>query len=79
METYLVICEIDFYFDDGKSDTTTHSEMIAMTEVHSYSDAVTRAEAYYGEDLISIKVTLIEGPFCPLNDYMVDQIMTGEV
>lgn len=75
METYLAICEIDFYFDDGK----TASETIAMTEVRNYTDAVTRAEAYYGEDLISIKVTLVEGPFCPLNDYMVDQIMTGEV
>ena len=78
METYLAICEVDFYFDDG-SENTTHSETIAMTEVRNYTDAVTRAEAYYGDDLISIKVTLIEGPFCPLNNYMVDQIMAGEV
>ena len=79
METYLAICEIDFYFDDGDNTNTTHSETIAMTEVRNYADAVARAESYYGEDLISIKVTLIDGPFCPLNDYMVDQIMTGEV
>lgn len=76
IDTYLAICEIDYYNEDAD---TTETEHVAITNVANYADAVSRAEAYYGEDICGIRVTLLDGPFCPLNENMVDLIMRDVV
>ena len=75
-DTYLAICEINYY---DECDENTETEYIAITNVANYAEAVEKAENYYRDDLCGIHVTLLDGPFCPLNDNMVDLIMRGVV
>ena len=75
-DTYLAICEIDYY---NESTENTETECIAITNVANYTEAVEKAENYYRDDLYGIRVTLLDGPFCPLNDNMADLIIRGVV
>ena len=74
-DTYLAICEIDHYNESDNVET----EYIAITNVANFAEAVSKAENYYRDNLCGIRVTLLDGPFCPLNENMVDLIMRGVV
>ena len=55
-DTYLAICEIDYY-DECNENTDT--ECIAITNVANYAEAVEKAENYYGHFILTTK----EGKF----------------
>lgn len=65
-------------FDAG--DNNSYKENIVLTEVENFVDAVSRIEAYYGNDLESIlELNLFEGPFVVLNDRALEALCCGEL
>lgn len=65
-------------FDAG--DNNSYKENIVLTEVENFVDAVSRIEAYYGNDLESIlELNLFEGPFVILSDRALEALCCGEL
>ena len=65
-------------FDAG--DNNSYKENIILTEVENFVDAVSRIEAYYGNDLESIlELNLFEGPFVILNDRALEALCCGDL
>lgn len=76
MKNYAAIAIIN-YFND--TDEKTDKEIIVLTEVESYKDAMARIEDYYGLDLESLQITLIDGPFLKIDSQMLDKIMMEDI
>lgn len=65
-------------FDAG--DNNSHKKNIVLTEVENFVDAVSRIEAYYGNNLESIlELNLFEGPFVVLNDKALEALCSGKL
>ena len=75
MKEFTAIAEITFLDID---DITEKNENIILTEVSSFTDAMPRIEEYYGKDLISAKITLVEGPYLIVSDEVINKLKTGE-
>lgn len=61
-------------------DDISMEENIVLTEVENFVDAVTRIEAYYGNDLEAIiELNLFEGPFVVLNDRALEALCCGDL
>lgn len=73
---FIAICEISFY---SIPDEDYINENIVLTEVNTYAEAMTRIEAYYGNDLESARITLLDGPFLRISNRIIDEIMTKEI
>ena len=75
MKECIAVAEIDFLYIDN---TTEKHENIILTEVANYADAMTRVEEYYGTDLISAKITLLEGPYPIVSDDLISKLKEGK-
>ena len=75
MKECIAVAEIDFLYID---DTTEKHENIILTEVANYVDAMTRVEEYYGTDLVSAKITLLEGPYLIASDEIISKLKEGK-
>lgn len=61
-------------------DDISYEENIVLTEVENFVDAVTRIEAFYGNDLEAIiELNLFEGPFVTLNDRALEALVCGDL
>lgn len=61
-------------------DDNSCEENIVLTEVENFVDAVTRIEAFYGNDLEAIiELNLFEGPFVVLNDRALEALVCGDL
>ena len=76
MKNYAAIAIIN-YFND--TDEKTDKEIIVLTEVENYRDAMARIEDYYWPDLESLQITLIDGPFLKIDSQILDKIMMEDI
>ena len=56
---YAAICDVEYWNDVTNSTAIEH---IGITHVATFADAMTLVEEYYGTDLVSVKMTIVEGP-----------------
>lgn len=63
METFTAFCEIVWWNDNEKTE-----EQIILTEIPDFVTAMTKIEAYYGNDLHSCKITLVGSSFLLVSD-----------
>jgi hypothetical protein len=56
---YAAICDVEYWNDTTNS---TAMEHIGITHVTTFTDAMALVEEYYGADIVSIKMTILEGP-----------------
>ena len=75
MKDCIAVAEIEFLYID---DITKKNENIILTEVANYADAMTRVEEYYRKDLVSAKITLLEGPYPIVSDEIINKLKAGE-
>lgn len=77
MKEFYATATIQFYNQiEGRS----QKENIVLTEVENFVDAVTRIEAYYGNDLETIiELNLFEGPFVLLSDRALEALCCGDL
>ena len=75
MDYYMAVCEVEWY---SEFDNRSITEYIGITNIDNYASAMNLVEAYYGDDIESVKITLLEGPFIHLNKDMADRIINGE-
>jgi hypothetical protein len=74
MKEFIALAYVNFY-NDVTDETDT--ECIVLTEVENYSDAMNRIEAFYSQDLESVELTLLEGPFLTISHNTFEKIMEG--
>ena len=69
---YAAICDVEYW-----SDTTngTAIEHIGITHITNFTDAMALVEQYYGDDLVSVKITIVEGPVFHLSRAEADRII----
>ena len=69
---YAAICDIEYW-----SDTTngTAIEHIGITHITNFTDAMALVEDYYGTDLVSVKMTMLEGPVFHFSHAEADRII----
>ena len=56
---YAAICDVEYWNDTTNG---TAMEHIGITHITTFTDAMALVEEYYGTDLVSIKMTMVEGP-----------------
>lgn len=76
MKEFYATAIIQYYGCDNNS----HKENIVLSEVENFVDAVTRIEAFYGNDLETIiELNLFEGPFVTLNNKALEALARGDL
>lgn len=80
MKEFFAVCRITFiteYTEEYKEET----DYVILTDIDTYSDAVSRLEEYYGNDLISLTITLFDGPIFRMPKEIYDSIIEngGEI
>lgn len=80
MKEFFAVCRITFiaeYTEEYKEET----DYIILTDIDTYSDAVSKLEEYYGDDLISLTVTLFDGPIFRMSKEIYDSLLEngGEI
>lgn len=66
------ICDIEYWSDTTDSTTTEH---IGITHIANFTDAMALVEEYYGTDLVSVKMTIVEGPVFHFTHTEADRII----
>ena len=56
---YAAICAVEYWTD---TTNVTAMEHIGITHITNFTDAMALVEEYYGTDLVSVKMTIVEGP-----------------
>lgn len=69
---YAAICDVEYWNDVTNSTAIEH---IGITHVATFADAMALVEEYYGADIVSIKMTLLEGPGFHLTRAEADRII----
>lgn len=75
MDYYMAVCEVERY---SEVDNRSITEYVDITNIDNYASAMNLVEEYYGDDIESVKITLLKGPFIHLNKDMADRIINGE-
>lgn len=80
MKEFFAVCRITFiaeYTEEYKEET----DYIILTDIDTYSEAVSKLEEYYGDDLISLTVTLFDGPVFRMPKEIYDSLLEngGEI
>lgn len=77
MKDFYATATIQFY---NQVEETSQEENIVLTEVENFVDAVTRIEAFYGNDLEAIiELNLFEGPFVTLSNKALEALCCGDL
>lgn len=69
---YAAICDVEYWSDTTNGTATEH---IGITHVTTFTDAMALVEDYYGNDLVSVKITIVEGPVFHLSRAEADRII----
>jgi hypothetical protein len=69
---YAAICDVEYWNDVTNSTAIEH---IGITHVTNFTDAMALVEEYYGADIVSIKMTILEGPGFHLTRAEADRII----
>ena len=69
---YAAICDVEYWSDTTNGTATEH---IGITHITTFTDAMALIEDYYGNDLVSIKITIVEGPVFHLSRAEADRII----
>ena len=72
--TSLAVCRVDWYNSDEHEECTEYS----VIQAEDYHAAVDELEEYYGEDIITMEVTLIEAGPLMIGKELADKIICGE-
>lgn len=80
MKEFFAVCRITFiaeYAEEYKEET----DYIILTDIDTYSEAVSKLEEYYGDDLVSLTVTLFDGPVFRIPKEIYDSLLEngGEI
>lgn len=80
MKEFFAVCRITFiaeYTEEYKEET----DYIVLTDINTYSDTVSELEEYYGDDLVSLTVTLFDGPVFRIPKEIYDSLLEngGEI
>lgn len=69
---YAAICDVEYW-----SETTngTAIEHIGITHIATFTDAMALVEQHYGDDLVSVKMTIVEGPVFHFSRSEADRII----
>ena len=70
-DLYTALCSVSFYEADGN----LAKEHIVITGVENFKEAVERVEAYYGNDLASLRITLHCDPYLIIDEHKYDELM----
>lgn len=73
-ETFLAIAKVSWYNEDNVIET----DYIAITRVDDFCEAMRRIEEYYGNDLESVFIKLVDGPFCQLPREYAEKIFSED-
>lgn len=76
MKEFIAIATVSYYNDNTN---TTETEKIVLTEVENFVDAMERIEKYYSQDLESVVIEVLEGPFLKLTDEAIEILMEAEL
>jgi len=72
--TSLAVCRVDWYDSDEHEERTEY----VVIQAKDYYDAVDELEEYYGDDIITMEITLIEpGPLL-IGKELADKIICGD-
>lgn len=71
---FLAICEVEWW--DEMNDQTLVN-CIVLTDMKDYAEVGQRVQGYYGETLVSLKITLINGPFLPITSEGKELLLNG--
>lgn len=69
---YAAICDVEYWNTTTNGTATEH---IGITHITTFTDAMALVEDYYGNDLVSIKITIVEGPVFHLSRAEADRII----
>lgn len=69
---YAAICDVEYWSDTTNGTATEH---IGITHITTFTDAMALVEEYYGTDLVSVKMTIVEGPVFHLTRTEADRII----
>lgn len=69
---YAAICDVEYWSDTTNGTATEH---IGITHITTFTDAMALVEDYYGNDLVSVKITILEGPVFHLSHAEADRII----
>lgn len=69
---YAAICDVEYWNDVTNSTAIEH---IGITHVATFADAMALVEEHYGADIVSIKMTILEGPGFHLTRTEADRII----
>ena len=77
---FFAVCEIVYLYDDGEQ-YKEETEYIVLTNVYNFSETMSKVEEFYGSDLISIKMTLLEHPHLTISKEIYEKILekNGEI
>lgn len=69
---YAAICDVEYWNDTTNGTAIEH---IGITHVATFTDAMALVEEHYGTDLVSVKMTMLEGPVFHLTRAEADRII----
>jgi hypothetical protein len=65
METYTAICKVEYWDYDEKK---LRTDYFAATGITTFTQAMESIEQYYGDDMESVNIQLLDTKFCPLDE-----------
>lgn len=71
IDLYTALCSVSFYNADGN----LAKEHIVVTGVENFKEATERVEAYYSNDLASLRITLYSDPYLTITESRYDELM----
>jgi hypothetical protein len=69
---YAAICDVEYWSDTTNSTAIEH---IGITHIATFTDAMALVEEHYGTDLVSVKMTIVEGPVFHFSRTEADRII----
>ena len=69
---YAAICDVEYWSDTTNGTATEH---IGITHITTFTDAMALIEDYYGNDIVSVKITILEGPVFHFTHTEADRII----
>ena len=76
MEEFVAVATIRYYV----ADNNYAEEIVLMTHVKNFAEAVKKLEDYYGDDLNTIiELTLLNGPMAFISKENMDRALTEDI
>ena len=72
--TSLAVCRVDMYDSNEQAERTEYS----VIQAEDYYAAVDELQAYYGDEIVTMEITLIEPGPLVIGEEFADKIICGE-